>query len=121
MDTALNKLKTPADTLPPLLLYATAIQRSGISPSRASSDAITKNGALGISTGVNPDGSPNVVNEYTNNIISAVLDEIMENGVVQISIPPGAITVQAEGGNAGGPVVCVGQNITNTIVKGIIR
>ena len=69
----------------------------------------------------NPDGTPNIVNQYTYNIVKEVLDEIKKNAVVQVAIPAGSIMVQTNGGNAGGPVVGVGSNIISTTVRGLIR
>lgn len=116
-----NKLKTPAQALPPLLLYCTAIKRPGLSPSMITSKVISNNESLGINTGTNPDGSPNIVNEYSYNVVKAVVDAISQDGVVQVAIPAGSLMVQVTGANAGGPVVSVGTNITNTIAYGIVR
>lgn len=118
---AINSMRTPAQTLPAFLLYCVAIKRPGISPAKITSQIISNNAEIGIPTGDLPDGSPNLINQYTYNVVKCVVDAIKEDGVVQVSIPMGSIMVQAEGGNGGGPVVCVGSNITNTIVKGIIR
>ena len=113
-------MKTPAEILPPFLLYCVATRRSGTSAYRATSEIISDNAPLKILTGENPDGTPNVVNQYTYNIVKHVLDEIKNNAVVQIAIPENSIMVQTNGSNAGGPVVSVGKNIISTIVRGII-
>lgn len=113
--------RKPAKQLPALLNYATAIRRPGFSPSIISSNIIQKNGKLGIVTGNNPDGTENVVNQFVENIIECVVKAIREDAVVEVTIPTGAITVQVEGGNAGGPVVAVGSNIIPVNVPGIIR
>ena len=121
MKDAFNKMKTPAEILPAQLLYFTSIKRPGMSAMEAASRVITNNAALGIETGTNPDGTPNIVNQYTYNIVKEVLDEIKKNAVVQVAIPAGSIMVQTNGGNAGGPVVGVGSNIISTTVRGLIR
>ena len=121
MKNAFIKMKTPAEVLPPFLLYSVATRRSGMSAYETTSKIISDNAALKILTGENPDGTPNVVNQYTYNIVKHVLDEIKNNAVVQVSIPANSIMVQTNGGNAGGPVVSVGQNIISTVVRGIIR
>lgn len=121
INTAINSMKTPAETLPAFLLYCVSIKRPGLSPSKITSKIISGNGDLGIPTGANPDGSPNLINQYTYNIVKNVVDAIKEDGVVQVAIPAGSIMIQANGGNAGGPVVCTGSNIMTTIAKGIIR
>lgn len=121
MRNAFIKMKTPAEILPPQLLFCTAIRRPGMSASEVASRIITNNVALGIETGTNPDGTPNIVNQYTYNIVKEVLNEIKRNAVVHVAIPVGSIMVQTNGANAGGPVVGVGSNIISTTVRGIIR
>lgn len=121
MKKAFERMKTPAEILPPTLLYCIAVKRPGVSATEAASKAISEYGKFGIATGMNPDGTPNVVNEYTYTIVKTVLDEIKKNGVVQVSIPANSIMVQATGGNAGGPVTCVGSNIISTTLRGILR
>ena len=118
---AINGLRTPAQTLPAFLLYCVSIKRPGISPSKIAAQIISNNNEIGIPTGPNPDGSPNLINQYTYNVAKCVIDALREDGVVHVSIPAGSITVQVTGGNAGGPVTCVGTNIMDTIAKGIIR
>jgi hypothetical protein len=121
LENAIDKSKSVAQTLPPLLLYCTAINRSGISASRAAANAISRCREVGIPTDIMPDGSPNLINQYTYILTKAVFKEIKENGVVQICLPTGSLMIQTNGGNAGGPVVSVGTNITNTIAKGLFR
>lgn len=121
MKEAFNKMKTPAEVLPATLLYCTAMKRPGISASETAAKIIADNAALGIETGLNPDGSENVVNQYTYNLTKHIFDEIKRNAVVQVAIPVGSIMVEATGANAGGPVVCVGSNKITTTLKGIIR
>lgn len=121
MKLSFMQMKTPAEVLPAQLLYCVAVRRPGTSPSETAAKIIADNAALGIATGVNPDGTPNVVNQYTYNIVKHILDEIKQNGSVQVSIPAGSIMVQTNGGNAGGPVVSTGYNIISTTVRGILR
>ena len=121
MRNAFNLMKTPAEILPPQLLHCLVIRRPGMSPSEVTARIITNNATLGIETGTNPDGSSNVVNQYTYNIVKEVIDEIKKNAVVQVVIPANTIMVQTNGGNAGGPVVGVGSNIISSLVRGIIR
>lgn len=121
LDNAIDKSRSVAQTLPPLLLYCTAMKRSGTSPMRAAANAISWCRDAGIPVDVLPDGSPNLTNQYTYILTKSILKEIKENGVVQICLPAGSLMIQTNGGNAGGPVVSVGTNITNTIAKGLFR
>lgn len=113
--------RTPVKKLPAILNYATAIRRPGLSESLITSNVIQNNGKYKIETGANPDGTDNVVNMFVENIVTQVVKAIREDAVVTVTIPMGAITVQAEGANAGGPVVAVGSNITTINVNGIIQ
>ena len=113
--------RKPARKLPAVLNYATAIRRPGLSETLISTNIIEGNGKFGINTGQNPDGTENVVNMFVKNIVDCVVKAIREDAVVHCTIPAGMITVQAEGGNAGGPVVAVGSNITTITISGIIR
>jgi len=113
--------RRPARKLPSVLNYATAMRRPGLSETIISTNIIEGNGKFGINTGQNPDGSENVVNMFVKNVVDCVIKAIREDAVVHCTIPTGAITVQVEGANAGGPVVAVGQNITTITVPGIIR
>lgn len=113
--------RTPVRKLPSILNYATAMRRPGLSESLITSNVIQNNSNYGIETGPNPDGTDNVVNMFVQNIVTQVVKAIREDAVVTVTIPTGAITVQVEGGNAGGPVVSVGQNIMPVNVPGIIQ
>ena len=121
METAINKIKTPASILPSLLLYCTAMKRPGMSPSRIASQIIANNQSLGIETGDNPDGTPNVVNQYTYNIVKGIVDALKDEAVIHAVIPTGSVMIQASGVNGGGPVTCVGSNISDTTIVGLIR
>lgn len=121
MEAAIDKTRVPAETLPALLLVCTAMKRPGLSASKIAADIISNNDALGIPTDVNPDGSPNIINEYTYNIVKCVVNAIKQDGVVQVAIPAGTLMIETNGANAGGPLVGIGTNITNTIAKGLIR
>ena len=117
----INKIPSPANVLPAWLLYCTAMRRPGVSPYRITSDIISKLPALGIDTSPNPDGSPNVVNEYTYAVVKGVIDGIKEMGVVNSAIPQGSLQIKVEGANAGGPFVAFGTNVIGSIAKGVLQ
>lgn len=116
-----QKTQTPAQVLPNILLRATSIMRPGLSSMDIASKVIANNNALGINTGPNPDGSENIVNQFTYNIVKEVVAALQEEGAIQIIIPAGSLRITAEGGNAGGPVTVVGTNTNNAVAKGIIQ
>ena len=121
MNLVLDKMKKPAETLPALLLNCVAIRRPGLSPYKIAAQIISNNRLLGIPDGVNPDGSPNLINQYTYNVVKCIIEAIKEDAVVQVAIPRGTIVVQTKGENAGGPLIGTGVNIMNSVTKGIIR
>ncbi len=116
-----DRVKNPLKMIPAFLLACITVRRPGASAMNAASTAIEYCKAIGIPTDEYEDGTPNLVNQYTYAITKAILDEIKNNGVVQIVIPKNTLVVQSNGANAGGPVVSYGTNITDTLARGIVR
>ena len=118
---ALENVRKPVKALAGFLVYATAVQRPGLSKIKISSEIISDNETLGINTGQMPDGTDNVVNEFVYNVVEKVVDSLKDDAMVECVIPIGSVMIQAEGANAGGPVVAVGTNINNAKGYGVIR
>lgn len=121
VNTMMDRFKKPASLLPALLLRCVSVRRPGMSPMDTTSRAIEYIKSVGIPTEENEDGTPNLVNEYTYAVVKAVTDSIKEQGAIQIVIPANTLMIQATGGNAGGPVTCVGTNMTDTVAYGIMQ
>lgn len=121
VNTALDAARKPVTAMAAFLIYATAVQRPGISKIKITSEIISDNTTLGINTGQMPDGTENVVNEFVSNVVEKVVDTLKDDAMVECVIPIGSVVVQANGGNAGGPVVAVGTNINNAKGYGVIR
>lgn len=117
----IKNLPLPKFDLPPWLLYCVSNRRTGLSVGRIVSNIYAWMQSAGIPTGTNPDGSPNLIGGLSAAIAQSIVNEICENGQVSVSSAPGDITVQAEGGNAGGPVTVIGFNTNFSSMKGIIR
>ena len=117
----LEASKIPASILPPQLLKCTALQRPGLSAIKIASEIIRNNRALDIDTDENPDGSPNLINEYTYNIVKTFVDAIKNDASVQAVIPSGAMSIFAKGENGGGPLIGRGYNLFDSISNGIIQ
>lgn len=117
----LRKLPLPKDNLPPWLMWCVSNRRTGMSANRAISNAIAAMQSMGIPTSVNADGSPNLYVGMTAAITKAIIDEISENGYVAIAVPPGAISFEGVGGNAGGPVTVIGTSTNYFDGMGTIR
>lgn len=121
VNTALDAARQPANVLVGFLIYATAVHRPGISKLKITSEIISDNASLGINTGQMPDGTDNVVNQFVSNVVEKVVDTLKDDAMVECVIPSGSIIVNAQGANAGGPVVAVGTNINNAKGYGVVR
>ena len=121
VNNALDAARKPVTALAAMLIYATAVQRPGISRTKITADIIADNAPLGINTGQMPDGTDNVVNQFVANVVEKVVDTLKDDALVECVIPTGSLIVQANGGNAGGPVVAIGTNINNAKGYGVIR
>ena len=117
----LEGAKIPAETLPATLLKCISMARPGLSAYKITAQIIENNKLLGIPVGPNPDGSPNKINQYTYNVVKTIVDAIKNDASVQVSIPLGSLMIQANGANAGGPIVSTGTNLIDSIAKGIMR
>ena len=117
----LDSAKMPANVLPPFLLKCTALNRPGLSAYKIASRIIENNKALGIPVEDNPDGTANLRNQYTYNVVKCMVDAIKNDASVQVAIPQQSLLIQATGGNAGGPVTCIGSNLLDSIGNGIMQ
>jgi hypothetical protein len=117
----LESTRLPALVLPPLLLKCTSLTRPGLSAYKIATEVIQNNEKLGIPTGPNPDGSENLINAFTYNIIKTFVNALKNDAAISVATPLGSLLIQATGGNAGGPVTCVGTNLSDSISMGIIQ
>ena len=117
----LDSAKMPANVLPPFLLKCTALNRPGLSAYKIASRIIENNKALGITVEDNRDGTANLINQYTYNVVKCIVDAIKNDASVQVAIPQQSLLIQATGGNGGGPVTCIGSNLLDSIGNGIMQ
>ena len=117
----LDSAKMPANVLPPFLLKCTALNRPGLSAYKIASRIIENNKALGIPVEDNPDGTANLINQYTYNVVKCMVDAIKNDASVQVAIPQQSLLIQATGGNGGGPVTCIGSNLLDSIGNAIMQ
>ena len=117
----LDSAKMPANVLPPFLLKCTALNRPGLSAYKIASRIIENNKALGIPVEDNPDGTANLINQYTYNVVKCMVDAIKNDASVQVAIPQQSLLIQARGSNGGGPVTCIGSNLLDSIGNGIMQ
>ncbi len=117
----LDSLSFPANTLPATVLWCISKRRAGLSAYKTAAKIIENNKLLGIPTDPNPDGSENMINQYTYNVVKCVFDAIKNDAVVSVAVPKNSLLIQAQGGNAGGPVTTIGYNLLDSISKGIVQ
>ena len=100
--------------LPTAILAAGAQNRPGLNAKRITSDIISQFSKVGIENG------DNVWEKYTNLLVNTIIDAIVYDSSVSIGIKPSGIQIISQGGNAGGPVLSVGQNIMPVSARGVI-
>jgi len=100
--------------LPTKLLAFGADGRPGLNSKKITSDIISQFSKVGIENG------DNVWEKYTALVVETLIDAIVYDATVSVGIKPTEIQVISQGGNAGGPVISVGQNITPVGARGII-
>lgn len=108
-----NQYRKPAAVIPAVLMVCSLFKRPGLSTLTTAANVISRQSEFGAPTGELPDGTQNMINCLIKIIVEEVFKAIREEANIQIAIPIGGITIQAQGANAGGHVVVVGSNITH--------
>lgn len=116
-DTARPALKS----IPPILLLCELYKRPGLSAIALTSAIIRRLPEAGIETGLNPDGSENMVLKLIRIMCEEIIDELRMNARVTSLFEVGSIISVGQGANAGGPVVVSSTNTMIGEVHGIIR
>lgn len=62
-----------------------------------------------------------IVKAFVYNIVERIKQNIQDDGVCFVAIPPGGINLSLSGGNAGGPVSLTGSNVNYVFTWAIIR
>ena len=117
---ALNASRTPPPVIPSLLLLAGSKLRPGLSSILIASKIISRQSEVGAPVGVLPSGGVNISEMMEIIRIEEIINALQTDARIDVAIAPG-IPLTASGGNAGGPVVCVGQTIGVGSGNGIIR
>jgi hypothetical protein len=110
-------VRNPAPLISAIVMICGLAKRPGLSCILSTSNVIQDLSKMGIPTDDMPDGSPNLMNKMVHSMICEIYRALKEDTNLQVALEPGAITIQAQGANAGGPVVTVGTNIN--FVKGV--
>lgn len=112
-----DRVSVPKLSIPQILL---AKSRPGLSSEILSSSIISRFPEAGIPTGPLVGGATNVMENFVKVMCEEIVDAIQNDLRVDVVTDAGA-TVSASGGNAGGPVVCVGSTITPHTGIGVAR
>ncbi len=112
-----DRVKLPKLSIPQILL---AKGRPGLSSEILSSSIIARFPEAGIPNGPLVGGATNVMENLVKIISEEVVDAIQNDLRVDVVTDAGA-TVSASGGNAGGPVVCVGATVAPHTGIGVAR
>lgn len=108
-------------SLPCFLSRCIAVNRSGLSAKRLTSNIIKDLTKAGIPNGPNADGTDNMINKFVRVISENIVDEIKNNLRVEGVVDIGNLSFYGTGANAGGPVVVQGTNLVPIVINGFGR
>ena len=107
-------------TIPALIMVCSLIKRPGLSVTMSTANIIKAQACFGAPTGDLPDGTPNMMNALVKEVVNEVYRALREDAQIQIGGGPGSIMSVTTGGNAAGPVTCVGTNMNYFNLRGLI-
>lgn len=97
----MSKIRPKAKVIPPLLLLCEAASRPGLSAIAMYCEIVRRLPEFGIPTGVNPDGTPNKILGLIQCISNGVVDSLLNDARVDITLPvvtsTGAVQVGPSG------------------------
>ena len=110
----INTARKPFPLFPAIIMICSCIKRPGLSSIVSAANIIATNAKIGIPTGKNPDGSPNLINAFVKNMVDEVVRAIQNDMQVQVAFKPGDIQIS---GTAGDRQV-IGMNINAPRTQG---
>ena len=120
VNSALSALRPPVIPIPPILLLCEILDRPGLSAISLTSAIISRLPEAGIPTGVNPDGSANMVTQFVKVFSEELVKEIKNNAVVNCAMPPGALNITGTAVGVGGGAVTA-SNTGFGEIMGLVR
>jgi len=118
---ALEKTKKPAQAISPVLLACDLEQRPGMSAIALTAAILAEFEKEGIPTGVNEDGSPNLIAQTEYARARALINHLQTYAVVNTIIKPDTFNIVGTGANAGGPMSVTSSNIGYVEADGGLR
>ena len=113
-----SNVRAPFPQLSRILLVCSMIRRPGLSTIQSVANITKDLNKLGIPTGSMPDGSPNLTVAFTFANTKEIYRAVRKDASIQLGFLPFSMMVTAAGGNAGGPLVAQGGNVSNGLVTG---
>lgn len=114
-------MREPAKIIPGIIMLCSLAKRPGLSALVSFANITQELSNNGIPTDPLPDGSPNLMLKFLYATVNEVYRALKEDANIQIVTPPGATKVMVSGGNAGGPFVAYGQNVTLATGQGVLQ
>jgi hypothetical protein len=124
LNVLLSAFKTPnppVEPLPPPLITVGAKLRPGVSAKEIASRIISRQSEAGLPVGNLFGDGPNTSEAMLLIQIEEIVNSILTESVVNVSIPPGVPVLTVGTGNLGFPVVSMGITTSFAIGDGIIR
>lgn len=119
---AFNLPQKPAQIIPPFLLLAGAELRPGMSGRDLAANVISRmESDAGIPMGDIFGDGPNAISSAMLIQAQEQVSHIQTKAKVTSIIKPGSVQITAVGGNAGGPIVVQGSNVSLTQNSGILQ
>jgi len=94
--------------------------REGLSAIDIASKIIERKKEIGVGIGPLPSGAQNIDLQMEVIRVEEILNALLTKAKIEVAVPPGTL-IQAQGGNAGGPIVVVGTTTSISKGEGIIR
>lgn len=109
---ALDNVLSAVVSIPALLLLCTCYRRPGFSSTLVSAKVYAD---------TVQNENDDILKAFIYNVINRLKLNIQDDGVIFVAFKPGALQVQLNGGNAGGPIVLTGSNKNYVFAWAIIR
>lgn len=105
----INKVATKNISVPAILLLCAAMNKPGLSTLKSTTNICVALENLGIPTGDNPDGSPNLIVKAVNAIVDEIYRAMKEDASVKTAIRPGAVNIVGVNGAGTNPLGFVSE------------
>lgn len=97
IDGLIGSVNISVPIVPPRLIECGVVSRPGVSKIRTIQNVVKNMAAFGLPITDNTDGTQNDAVKFASAIVSAMIDEFLTNGVVQIPVELGSTSITALG------------------------